>query len=83
MDWVGFFFENNYKRQTVLLVSTILKIFRYLTTRVYYSRFHCNKSSFRGSIFVRCVVDVKRNPRETRVSKTRVLRKKDNKVGID
>ena len=30
--WLRTFFKNNYKRQTILIVNTVLKLFGYLTT---------------------------------------------------
>ena len=38
LPW-GFFFVNNYKSQTILLVSQDLKLFWNLTNRVFYYRF--------------------------------------------
>ena len=40
-----FFFLNNYKNQSILLVSQCLKLFWYLTNQVCYSRFWGYKSS--------------------------------------
>ena len=41
-----------------MLVSTVLKLFRYLTTRVFWTQFHCSKSIFKNSISMRCVVEM-------------------------
>ena len=46
---LGFFFQNNTKTQTVLLVSTFSKLFRKLTSRVQGSRFCCAKLSILNS----------------------------------
>ena len=49
---MGIFFQNNYKSQTILLVSNISKLFRKLTTRVYETRFYYSKSILKDSISV-------------------------------
>ena len=46
-----FFFENNTKSQTILLVSTVLKLFGYLTTRDQRTQFWSYKSSITYLIF--------------------------------
>ena len=51
---LGIFFENNYKSQTILLVSQSLKQIWYLTTRVLQTRFRCSKSTLRYSISMGC-----------------------------
>ena len=53
-----FFFLNNYKSQTILLVSNVSKLFRKLTTRVCETRFYCSKSNLKDSISIRCIAEV-------------------------
>ena len=56
--WLGTFFKNNYKRQTILIVNTVLKLFGYLTTRDQITQFWNAKSTTLNSISTSSVADV-------------------------
>ena len=53
-----FFFQNNTKFQTILLVSIVFKLFRKLISRVLETRFHCSNSSITQLISMKIHVKI-------------------------
>ena len=83
----GFFFQNNTKFQTILLVSIVSKLFRKLTSQVLETQFYCSNSSITESISMKIYVKIesvrlefhkntKTKKQQTREIKTRWRRRR-------
>ena len=55
---IDFFFQNNTKFQTILLVSIVSKLFRKLTSQVLETQFYCSNSSITELISMKIHVKI-------------------------
>ena len=76
-----FFFQNNTKFQTILLVSIVSKLFRKLTSQVLETQFYCSNSSITKSISMKIHVKIESVRLEfhknTKTKKQRKIKQRD------